>query len=144
MKFDLVFEETYPHPLEKVWAALTSDAALSAWLNDVVGFEPVIGCRFQMRCTLDDGSVDVYHCEVLAIDPPRLMRWSWLLEQPGDPPPTEVEFRLDEVDAGTRVQIRHSGDRSEEVAARFREGWPSKLASLASALSASNAPEETR
>lgn len=134
MKFDLVFEETYPHPPEKVWAALTNAEALSAWLNEIVGFEPVVGCRFEMRCRLDDGSVDVYHCEILELDAPRRMVWSWLLEQPGDPSPTRVEYRLEPVGSGTRLVVRHSGDRPDEVAARFRQGWPAKLAALGETL----------
>jgi uncharacterized protein YndB with AHSA1/START domain len=134
VKFDLEFEETYPHPLDAVWASLTSAEALSAWLNEMVGFEPVVGRRFQMRCTRDDGSVDVYRCEVLELEPPRRMVWSWLLEQPGDPPPTRVEFRLEPLASGTRLVVRHSGERPEEIAERFRQGWPTKLAALGEGL----------
>lgn len=134
MKFDLVFDETYPHPVEAVWGALTRADALSAWLNEMVGFEPVVGCRFEMHCRAEDGELDVYHCEVLELEPPRRMVWSWLLEQPGDPSPTRVEFRLEPVGAETRLVIRHSGDRPEEVAARFRQGWPGKMASLRETL----------
>jgi len=130
MNFDLVFEETYPHPIQAVWSALTTAEALSAWLNEMVGFEPLVGCRFQMHCRTDDGGLDIYHCEVLELEPPHRMLWSWLLEQPGDPPPTRVEFRLQSVQDGTRLVIRHSGDRPDEVAARFREGWPSKMGAL--------------
>lgn len=131
MKFDLLFEETYPQPPEAVWAALTDARALSSWLNEMDGFEPRVGCRFRMLCHRDDGSRDVYHCEVLELEPLRRMVWSWLLEQPGDPPPTRVEYRIEPAaSGGTRLEIRHSGDRPEEVAARFREGWPSKLAAL--------------
>jgi len=134
MNFELVFEETYPHRVEDVWAALTRADALSAWLNEMVGFEPEVGCRFQMRCTRDDGSIDVYHCEVLELEPPRRMLWSWLLEQPGNPSPTRVEYRLEPVPSGTRLVVRHSGDRPDEVAARFRQGWPTKLAALGDTL----------
>jgi uncharacterized protein YndB with AHSA1/START domain len=95
MRFDLVFEETYPHPVDAVWAALTDARALSPWLNEMMDFEPIVGRRFRMLCHLDDGGVDAYHCEVLALEPPRRMVWSWLLEKPGDPPPARVEFRLE-------------------------------------------------
>lgn len=134
MSFDLVFEETYPHDPERVWSALTTAEALSAWLNTMLGFEAVVGCRFQMHCETGDGDLDVYHCEILELEPPRRMVWSWLLEQPGDPPPTRVEFELEPTTAGSRLRIRHSGDRPEEVAKRFREGWPTKLAALREVL----------
>jgi len=134
MNFDLVFEETYPHPIEAVWAALTDADALSAWLNPTVGFEPVVGCRFQMHCQTDAGGLDIYHCEVLELEPPLRMVWSWLLEQEGDPPPTRVEFRVEPTDRGTKLRIRHSGERPDEVAARFRGGWPTKMAALRARL----------
>jgi len=135
MKFDLVFEETYPQPPEEVWAALTDARALSEWLNELDGFEARVGCRFRMLCPHDDGSRDIYHCEVLELEPLRRMVWSWLLEQPGNPPPTLVEYRMEPAPGGgTRLEVRHSGDRPAQVAERFREGWPSKLAALQEAL----------
>lgn len=134
MNFDLVFEEIYPHPVDDVWRALTSAESLSAWLNEMVGFEPVVGCRFRMLCRTEAGELDVYHCEILELEPPRRMLWSWLLEQPGSPSPTRVEFRLEPLGSTTRLEIRHSGERSEEVAARFREGWPTKMSALRAEL----------
>jgi len=88
-----------------------------------------------MLCTSDSGTVDVYHCEVLELDPPRRMVWSWLLEQAGSPPPTRVEYRVEPATGGgTRLEIRHSGDRPAGMAERFREGWPSKMAALRETL----------
>lgn len=137
MKFDLVFEETYPQPPQEVWAALTDARALSAWLNEMEGFEPRVGCRFRMLCSGAGASVDVYHCEVLELEPPRRMVWTWLLEQTGSPPPTRVEFRVEPAPGGgTRLEVRHSGDRPADVAERFREGWPSKMATLRETLGA--------
>lgn len=135
MKFDLVFEETYPQPPQEIWAALTDARALSAWLNEMDGFAPRVGCRFRMLCPGNGGALDVYHCEVLALEPPRRMVWSWLLEETGSPSPTRVEYRVEPAPGGgTRLEVRHSGDHSAEVAERFREGWPSKMAALRETL----------
>jgi len=48
MARDLHFEMIYPHPPERVWAAITSSEAMSQWLmpND---FQLVAGHRFQFR-----------------------------------------------------------------------------------------------
>lgn len=135
MKFDVVIDRTYPHSVDQVWRALTDARALSAWLNEMVDFEPVVGRRFQMRCTADDGRLDVYHCQVLELEPPRFMAWSWLLEAPDVREPTRVEFRLEPVADGTRLCIRHAGDRDPDVVSRFRSGWPTKLEQLAATLS---------
>jgi uncharacterized protein YndB with AHSA1/START domain len=136
--FALTFEETYPQPPEAVWTALTDARALSEWLNEMDGFEARVGCRFRMLCPQDDGTQDVYHCEVLELVPGRRMVWSWLLEQPDDPPPTRVEFHLEPAPGGgTRLEIRHSGDRPADVADRFRQGWPSKLEALGGTLAGS-------
>jgi uncharacterized protein YndB with AHSA1/START domain len=44
VKADIDLTVTYPHPIDRVWAALTSSEALAAWLmpND---FQPVGGWR---------------------------------------------------------------------------------------------------
>ena len=48
MKADIDASVVYPHPVDRVWAALTSSEALAAWLmpND---FQPVVGHRFTFR-----------------------------------------------------------------------------------------------
>lgn len=78
MKTDITAEALYPHPIEHVWRALTSAEALAAWLmpND---FAPRVGHRFTFRTKPApamgfDGTV---HCEVLEIDAPTRMVWSW-------------------------------------------------------------------
>lgn len=135
MKFDVVFEKTYPHPVDRVWRALTEPEALSAWLNEMVDFEPVVGCRFQMRCGGHGGHVDVYCGRVLEIEAERFMAWSWLMEGSESREPMRVEFHLEPVDGGTRLRIRQSGDRDPDVVARFRDGWPTKLDQLTDVLS---------
>ena len=48
MKADIDAAVVYRHPIERVWAALTSSEALAAWLmpND---FVPEVGHRFTLR-----------------------------------------------------------------------------------------------
>lgn len=135
MKFSIELSETYPHPRDEVWRALTDAGALGQWLMET-DFVPENGRAFTMWCDDGAGGRDVYRCRLLEIEPPQRMLWSWLLEGASSQPPTTVEFRLEEVDGGTRVTVVHSGDRDEATIERFRSGWPWKLAQLGATLTA--------
>ena len=102
----LVFEVVYPHPAEKVWAAVTDSASLAKWLmrND---FEPVVGRRFQFRAKPVMGWTGVVDCEVLELDAPRRMVWRWK----SDDIDTTVTITLDRVEGGTRLRLVQDGFR---------------------------------
>ena len=133
MKFSLEFTETYPHPPEKVWCALTDAKALGEWLmeND---FVPEVGREFTLWCEDASGGTDVYLCRLVEYEPERRMLWSWLLDSRTSQPPTMVEFRIEAVEGGTKVAVTHSGDRDEETIGNLKSGWPEKLGQLATAL----------
>ncbi|WP_342238958.1 SRPBCC family protein [Inquilinus sp. OTU3971] len=106
-------------PPEKVWRALTEPELLGAWLlpNDIrteVG-RPETGKRFTLR----DGPGAPIDCEVLAAEPPRLLRYSWRgrdADAGGRTLDTVVTFTLDGTAAGgTRLRIVHSGFRAEAL-----------------------------
>ena len=88
-----------------MWAALTSSDALAAWLmpND---FEPVAGHRFTLRAKPAPGFDGIVQCEVLELDPPNRMVWSWA----GGQIDTTVTFTLEATPgAGTRLRLRQAG-----------------------------------
>jgi uncharacterized protein YndB with AHSA1/START domain len=133
MKLNVLLVEDLPHPVEKVWRALTDPDALRVWLmeND---FEPRAGKRFILRGRqAPPGSRGWHECEVLEIKPQRLMVWSWIINE-GDAP-TRVEFRLEEIDRGTRLTLSHTGETDQITKSRLTEGWPGKLAELRAHLS---------
>lgn len=133
MKFNIAFDRVYPHSLEKVWHAVTDRKALGAWLMET-DFMPQVGHEFQMWCDDGEGGRDRYLCKVLEIEPPHRMLWSWVLDgQQGDGE-TTVEFFLDEVAEGTRLTVRHRGDRDADTVEKFKSGWPYKLEQLATVL----------
>jgi uncharacterized protein YndB with AHSA1/START domain len=121
MKLELFLEETYPHPIEKVWKALTDPAALAVWLLMGNDFEPRVGRRFAFRATPRPDFRGHIDCEVLVLEPPTRMVWSWQSSDEGLP--TQVEFRLTAVDGGTRLALSHTGDAPPETIARVSSGW---------------------
>lgn len=94
----------YKHPPERVWQALTSQDALEAWLmpND---FEPKVGHKFNFRTDPAPGFDGIVHCEVLELDKPRRMVWSWR----GGPIDTRVTFELEPDVEGTRLRFEQTG-----------------------------------
>lgn len=100
----LVFEVHYPHPPEKVWAAITSRESIAKWLmeND---FEPRLGRKFQLRAKPVPGWSGVVDCEVEEIDAPRRMVWRWK----SDWIDTTATFTLEPAQGGTRLRLVHDG-----------------------------------
>ena len=88
------------HPPGRVWLALTDSNLLSRWLMPT-SFQPHVGHVF----TLDAGEHGLTTCEVLAVEPERLLRISWR----NPPLDTTVTFRLEAEGSGTRLFIEHRG-----------------------------------
>jgi uncharacterized protein YndB with AHSA1/START domain len=72
----LVIEKEMPHPLERVWRALTQGSLMKEWLMDN-DFQPVVGHRFNFRSTPAPNWNGVVDCEVLAVEPNKKLSYSW-------------------------------------------------------------------
>ena len=121
MKRDLKFEVVYPHPPEKVWRALTDSQAIAHWLmeND---FEPRLGHKFMFRSKPRPGWDGKTYCEVIELDPPRRLAYTWK----GGPIDTVVRFTLEVVPEGTRLRLEHTGFRGFKawmVSRIMGRGW---------------------
>jgi uncharacterized protein YndB with AHSA1/START domain len=102
----------YPHPPAKVWRALTDPALIPLWTSTgaggrAEGFAPVAGTKFQFIAKPKPGWNGIVDCEVLEVDAPRLLRFSWV----GDvgAKPSFVAYRLEPIDGGTRLTWEHTG-----------------------------------
>jgi uncharacterized protein YndB with AHSA1/START domain len=128
MASDLRFEAVYAQPPERVWAALTRSEALAAWLmpND---FAPRLGHRFQFRTKPGPGFDGIVNCEVLEIDPPRRLVYSWA----GGGIDTRVVWTLEQAGSGTRLVLEHLGFRGLRglyVSSILGKGWKSRILAI--------------
>ena len=126
----VVVECDLPEPPAQVWRALTEPGLLSAWLmpNDI---RPEVGARFTFQAEAEAGSGPI-ECEVLAVEPLRLLRYSWRgdddnRDASGRALDSTVTFMLAETaDGGTHLRLAHDG---------FPLGTLQSVACLASAAS---------
>jgi uncharacterized protein YndB with AHSA1/START domain len=135
----IIVEKVLPHGAEKIWRALTTQGMIAKWLmpND---FEPQVGHRFNFR-TRPMGDWDgVVHCEVLACEPPRLLRYSWKGGSDSGKASrldTDVTWALTPVEGGTHVRMVHDGFVLPENSIAYdamSPGWDRVLDRIASVV----------
>lgn len=128
----LVFERVLRHPPAKVWRALTESQLLAQWLlpNDFVA---EVGHRFTVRAAPLPGWSGVAHCEVLAVDAPRLLsyRWGNGTESPSGLT-TVVTWTLTARPDGTHLRLEQTGFRPTDGLshARLTAWWTRALSRL--------------
>ncbi|MEV6859915.1 SRPBCC domain-containing protein [Streptosporangium subroseum] len=129
------------HPIEQVWAALTTAEGLSRWFGSVAEIDLRPGGRAYFRWEdLDEESV----ATIAVVDPPHRFAFRWRIEYlPGnDAPQTLVEFTLEQVPDGTRLRLVESGfaQAADDVARSAHktnsQGWDAELVDLGAYLDA--------
>jgi uncharacterized protein YndB with AHSA1/START domain len=127
MAKEIIIERIYPHPIEQVWAAITTSEALSEWLmpND---FKLEKGHRFQFKAPKQVGFDGLISCEVLDFNPPNLLVYSWK----GGPlrEPTRISWVLEACPEGTKLTFTHTGFKGISgffVRILLGNGWQSLL-----------------
>jgi uncharacterized protein YndB with AHSA1/START domain len=109
---DIHLVREYAHGREKVWRLLTDAALVPLWTatgqgGRPVGFAPEVGCRFQLLAKPMPGWNGVVDCEVVAVEAPRLLRYTWLGGEDDDL--TTVTNSLEAIEGGTRFTWDHTG-----------------------------------
>ena len=122
-----------PHPPARVWQARCDPAQSARWwaAGDV---RPVVGHRF----TMDMGAWGQQPCEVLAVQPSRLLSYAFA----PDTLHTAITWRLEPEGSGTLLTLEHAGfDLDHPLGRRAYEGmnagWPGLLERLGAFLDAS-------
>jgi uncharacterized protein YndB with AHSA1/START domain len=123
--YQLRFERHLRHPVEAVWAALTTPAQLAQWLAPGE-FELALGGRVYLAFTDGDSVIDG---RVTAIDPPRLLEFTWTDH---DNDFGFVRWELMAADGGTRLVLTHNLPESARASGfPMLAGWHSLLDQLA-------------
>jgi uncharacterized protein YndB with AHSA1/START domain len=104
---------TYPASIEEVWDALTTAERINRWFLPISG-DLRLGGRYQFEGNAGG--------EILACEPPRLLRVSWVMGEPAPDTFSEVEVRLTEVAGATEFELEHTATVPPEMWDQFGPG----------------------
>jgi len=134
---ELVVRRVIPAPRGRVFAAWLDPAGLARWMcpgpvvRTEVELEPRVGGRFRIVMHKPDGAVE-HTGEYLAIEPPSLLRFTWISVNTGGlPSVVTVEFHAR--GAGTEVVLTHRRLPPDKVEAH-RGGWTDIVRKLGESL----------
>jgi uncharacterized protein YndB with AHSA1/START domain len=110
----LHFERRLPHPVEKVWRAVTEPDRLAAWFPARVDGDLRVGGELSFE--FEDHDLPEMSGKVIEYDPPRRFAFTW-----GD---DEVRFEIEPASdgAGSVLRFTHVLDERDK-AARDAAGW---------------------
>lgn len=121
-------EQRYSQPPAAVWRVLTTPELFARWwaAGDI---QPHVGHRFE----LDMGRWGKQQCEVLAVEPERLLSIRFAAGQLD----TTITWQLTAEGTGTLLRFTHEGfdlnsPLGKSALEGMRPGWPGLLARIAS------------
>lgn len=117
--FQLLIERTLRHPPDRVWRALTDADEIARWFFPIL-FAPVVGHAFRITGPAVPGWRGWTECEVLALEPPHRMVWSFACT---DGAPTVVAFEITPQADGCRLRISHRGRVPPDTFTLLDQGW---------------------
>jgi len=122
-RWQLRFERQLPHPVEKVWRAVTEPEHLAAWFPTTIEGERETGSL--LRFSFPNGEAPPFDGEMIAYQPPRLMEFRWGVDI----------IRLELVPSGRATTLILTDTLDEQgKAARDGAGWHTCLDALAGHL----------
>jgi uncharacterized protein YndB with AHSA1/START domain len=125
------FERVYPHPIQRVWTAVSTPERLAGWFPFAVEIEPRVGGRMRFS---GNPHAEAMAGEVLVYDPPRALEFIWGT--------SELRFELSEAGPDATRFVLYDLLGAENEAARNAAGWESCLVGLAAVVSeGADAPE---
>ncbi len=130
---EIVAEIHIAAPPERVFQALVDPAQVPCWWGQTgiyrcqqFAADLRVGGKWRSAGVTGDGSPFEVTGEILAVDPPRLLAYTWISSWTGTVK-TEVRWELAPERQGTRVRLRHGGFGGRQDLARNYRGWPRML-----------------
>jgi uncharacterized protein YndB with AHSA1/START domain len=109
----IVLRRTYQASVDEVWDALTTAERINRWFLPISG-DLRLGGHYQFEGNAGG--------EVLACEPPQMLRISWVMGEPSPDNFSEVEVRLSPVDGGTQFELVHTATVPPEMWDQFGPG----------------------
>jgi len=107
-KPQIQIKRVYSHSIDSVWKAITTKDALSEWLMPTMDFELSMGQSFQFKGKPQGNFDGIVNCEIIRIDEPNLIAYSWSAK--GFKQPTIVTWELRSLaENKTSLTLSHSG-----------------------------------
>ena len=135
--YAIVFVRRLKKPIEKVWTALTVPERIADWFTEM-RFVPELrlGARVELRFPDDDPPYEMTQGEVVALEPPRLLAWTW---RDGRNPVGLIRCQLEPEGDGCVLTFSESGPLRKELA-WGASGWQVFLNGLEGATAGVRAP----
>lgn len=124
-------EREYPHPIEKVWRAVTMPEHLEQWFPSPVEVDLRAGGEIRFKAFDGDSASGA----IEQLEPPRRLTFTWGTDR--------LSFELAESGQGTTFTLTHNFD-DRFGAASFATGWDQCLAGLRSVLAGKALPPPDR
>ena len=143
MQTEIKHQWIYEQSQNEIWEYLTQSELIALWLMPN-NFKAVAGHEFEFR-TNPIPSLElsgIFYCKVLEIVPLKKLTYSWK----GGPSEgiitldTIVEWRLEQQDNGTRLNLKHSGfkEQNYSILTGMTDGWQKNIQKMRNHLNSSN------
>jgi uncharacterized protein YndB with AHSA1/START domain len=120
----LRFSRYYPHPVDRVWQAVTEPDQLAVWFpQTVVGDLLVPGATLRFESSIEDAPT--FDGRVMKVEPPRLLEFEWGTDV--------IRVELQAVEGGCALTLTDILDQLGK-AARDGAGWHTCLDFLQAAV----------
>ncbi len=141
MQTEINHHWVYEQSPAEIWGYLTQPELIALWLMPN-NFKPVVGHEFEFR-TNAIPSLElsgIFYCQVLEIVPPKKLTYSWK-GGPGNgivTLDTVVEWTLEPLEKGTKLNLKHSGfhEKNYAVLMGMTDGWQKNIKKMVNQLNA--------
>lgn len=124
--YQVVFERVLPHPIEKVWNAITNPDELKFWFTDI---EMDFRVNGKITFRFNDADQSSSHGEIVSIDAPHRFVWTWEGEL--------ADWELNGLNENTTRLILTYSRINEDYAVKASAGFHDLLGLLADRLGGS-------